>query len=478
MRNKRIDLTLDAASRQPITLQIVEGLKAAVRDGRLRPGDGLPSTRTLADSLGVSRNTVLDAYEELAAEGYVSGRGGSGSYVADPLPPDHRETCAPERGERLGFSLPQAARVERLPDTVFSCLTGQVDPRMLPTLALARAYRKAMESRATARPRQRDAVSEAHLRTCILELLGQTVGLAGTPGNLLLTGGFEAALQLVAGSLLAPGDVVAVEELGSTRHWGILRQAGARLEPIRVDEGGLSVEALQEASAALPIRAVLLSPRCQYPTTVPLAAPRRRALLEWARAHGAALLECDAESGIQYGASAPVPLAGEDEGGNVVYLGSFTKAFFPGLPLAFILGPRPLIAHLEASPWHQELGADPVFEGAMTGLYLDGEFNRHLSRLRTTLLARRNALDAALRAHLGDSVTHVLPEVGMAIWVQVRDGLDVGSWAERAVQHGVAFSAGTRYQFDGKPVQALRLGFASHREAELEEIVRRMAAAR
>ncbi|BDU71825.1 aminotransferase-like domain-containing protein [Mesoterricola silvestris] len=476
MRNKRIDLNLDAASGQPITLQIVDGLKAAIRDGRLQPGDGFPSTRTLAGSLGVSRNTVLDAYAELTAEGFMQGRGGSGSYVADPLPPDHRG--AAPRGERLGFSLPEAPRVERLPDTVFTCLTGQVDPRMLPTLALARAYRKAMESRASARPRQRDAVSEAHLRTCILELLGQTLGLAGAPGNLLLAGGFEAALQMAASAILAPGDVVAVEDLGSSRHWGILRQAGARLEPIPVDGGGLCVEALQEASARLPIRAVLLSPRCQYPTTVPLAPARRRALLAWAEKQGAALLECDAESGIQYGAAAPMPLAGEDRGGNVVYLGSFTKAFFPGLPLAFILGPKPLIDHLEASPWHRELGADPVFEGAMTGLYLEGEFGRHLSRLRTTLLARRNALDAALKAHLGNAVSHVLPEVGMAIWVQVRDGLDVGRWAERAVKHGVAFSAGTRYQFEGKPVQALRLGFASHREAELEEIVRRMAAAR
>lgn len=477
MRPQIVSLQLSPDAHTPITLQIVESFKEAIRTGRIKPGEILPSTRLLAASLKVSRNTVLDAYDELAAEGYVVGRRGSGSYVADTLP-DALEGTAPERlRDHLAFTLTAVPSIPDIPPTVLSCLTGQADSRLLPTLALARTYRKALESRASATPRQHDLTSGVNLRAHILELLEQGSGLRGTMANLLLTSGFQAALELVAGVLLSPGDVVAVEEMGARKHWDILRRSGADLEPVAVDEEGLDVEALEALAQRRPVRAVLLSPRCQYPTTVELSAPRRKALLRWAEAQGVALLECDAESGLHYGPLTPSPLAADDREGSVIYLGTFTKSLFPGLPLAHILAPTPLIARLASCQRQQGQEADPVFQGAMTELFLEGEFHRHLARLRTALLSRRDALHQALSVHLGERITYELPNVGTAIWIQVGPEVDVERWAERSVNQGVAFTVGQRYRFDGAPVHALRLGFASHQEDELEEIVRRMTAA-
>ncbi len=477
MRHRLISLELDPHSRTPVTLQIVTALIAAMRDGRLGPGDALPSTRLLAESLKVSRNTVLDAYDELASEGYVVGRHGSGSYVADPLPTPLARSLDYLPPDRLAFPLAATPNIQDLPPTVLSCQTGQADPRLLPTAALARAYRKALESRATATPRQKDLASEGHLRAQLLHLLRQTAGLGGTQGNLLLTSGFHAALRLVAESLLEPGDVVAVEGLGALRHWETLRAAGASLEPIPVESTGISVEALQALGRSRKLRAVLLSPRCQYPTTVALSPEKRGELLRWASAQGVALLECDAESGIHFGHATPVALAAEDRAGSVIYLGSFAKALFPGLPLAYVHAPTPMVAHLAARQNLQQAGADPVFEGAMVDLFLEGEFHRHLARLRTALRLRRDALCAAVQDHLAPWVDYQVPDMGMALWIGVHDQVDVEAWAARSVAKGVAFTVGRRYRFDGGSLQALRLGFASHEEGELRQVVTRMAAA-
>ncbi|MBI1753543.1 MAG: PLP-dependent aminotransferase family protein [Acidobacteria bacterium] len=475
MQTRPFSFALDLSSGSTLTLQIVEGFKEAIWTGRLRPGDPVPSTRPFAEALGVSRNTVLDAYQELAAEGFLFAQRGSGSFVADPLPPGFAALGSGQPRETLAFALAPAPSPEAPRSAAFSCRTGQVDPRLVPGLALARAYRRALEGRASAKPSQKDRIRENRLKDGLAALLEGMAGIAGTSENLLLVDGLDTALRLVAGALLNPGDCVAVEALGSRRNWTILNQAGAVLEPVPVDEDGISVEALMRLSARKRIRAVLVSPRCQYPTTVGLSQPRREALLRWARNKGAAILEFDPESGVQLEPSAPLPLASEDTCGSVIYFGLFAKALSQGLPLAYVQAPRPLAAHLAAHSHRQGLAANPVFEGVLADFLLEGEYQRHLARLRASLLLRREALVGALRAELGGRVQFQVPRIGMAIWIRLPQDLDVVRWSERAARNGVGFSAGSRYHFSGAPVQAIRLGFGSHTAEELKEIVGRMA---
>ncbi len=479
MRARPLNLQLDPASGASLVVQIVEQAKAALRSGELRAGDPMPSTRQLATQLDINRNTVVLAYDELASEGLLTSQHGSGSFVVDPLPPSFQAVERPfEPRQGLGFKVEAPAGSPRPSDTpsaILSIRTGHADPRMLPSLALARAFRRSLKGRDQERLANPERLGSERLRKHILELLVQTAGLHGSLENILLTSGVTAGLRLLAQALIEPGDIVAVEALGSRQHWDVFRQAGAELKPIAVDRYGFQVDDLIEAG---PVRAVLLSPRCQYPTTVPLAPERRSRLLAWASAHGVAVLECDAESGLVYDErNAPAPLATEDQHGCVVYLGSFAKTLFPQLSLAYLHAPVSLIAHLAEWFLTAEHSPDPLTDSAVADLFLEGEFHRHLARLRTASLARRDTLAGALKASFGPVLTVEPPAMGMSFWLPVVAGLDIDAWSERCMRKGVAFTKGREYAFDGQSVQALRFGFASHREEELLEIVRRMTQA-
>ena len=186
----------------------------------------------------------------------------------------------------------------------------------------------------------------------------------------------------------------------------------------------------------------------------------------------------DAESGIIYEENrAPSPLAAEDTTGCVVYLGSFAKTLFPQLSLAYIHAPAALITHL--SEWHltPEHSPDPLLESAVADLFLEGEVHRHLGRLRTASLTRRDLLTSALQTSLGKVLTIRPPALGMSFWLPVAPDVNLDAWTERSIRKGVAFTKGREYAFDGGKVQAIRFGFASHREEELLVIVHRMAQA-
>lgn len=412
----------------------------------------------------MNRNTTLLVYRKLQSEGWIAGRPGGGTFVAAHPPglrspePAALVPAAPLPGQRL-----------------LRALTGHADPSLLPALALARAYRRSLSDPAPLLE-EPPAAGSRRLRGELATLLSQSEGLPTRPEELLITGGLQESFHLVAQALLAPGDRVAVEALGHRRHWEALEAAGAELVPIPVDAEGLRVDALDAAGAA-PFRAVLLTPRCQYPTTRALSRPRRAALLAFAARTGATLLECDADAGLHHEAGVPLPLAAEDPAGLVLYLGSFAKVLFPTLPLAFLRAPAPLAERLAAAQSTLSRGADPVFSQALSELLRDGELQRHLHRLRRTATERRDLLAAALENALGGCLRIQRPAMGLALWAEVDPLVDVEAWATRGLQRGVAFTRGRDYEFHRRPVQALRLGFASHDGAALEEIVRRMALA-
>ncbi|MBI3130741.1 MAG: PLP-dependent aminotransferase family protein [Acidobacteria bacterium] len=476
MRPRDLLLPVDPAAPTPLFLQIVEGIKAAIREGRLRGGEALPGTRALSERLGVHRNTVLAAYQELRAEGWVCTRPGGGTYVEAVLPESPAVVPPAGASDRLGFALPTPPRSEAAPAQAATwwCETGHADPRLLPMAALARAYRRALAAKDTTPLLVPDPLGHPRLREALGRTLALTRGLRAGADTLVVGGGVQPLLNLLAQAVVGAGGRVAVEALGHPAHWDLLRAAGLQLAPLPVDEGGVRVEALEALLSEGPLRAVLLTPHRQYPTGVPLISARRRRILELAQAHRFAILEVELDAGFQYEGVAPLPLAAEDEGGQVIYLGAFAKLLFPNLPLAYLHAPPPLVAHLAA--WHRTLEApgDPVLQRALAELLEDGELQRHTHRLQAACLVRRDALGAALRAELGD-VLHVRPPAGgMAYWLGVRPDIPVGAWAEAARRLGVAFHPGRRFAFDGSDLPNLRLGFAAHREEELADIARRL----
>lgn len=471
---------LDPASRAPVFLQIAHAIMAEIHRGRLQPGAMLPGYRALAETLGVNRNTVLNAYKELQAEGWLEVKSGEGSCVVDSPPRHLPAGVAPasEASVGMGFDLPTQGPGGRIPLPApgeFPVASGMPDPRLLPTEALSRALRRALQAPRKTSLTLEDPQGHPRLREALAQLLRLQRGIPAQADRILVTRGSQMAFFLLAQGLLQPGDGVAVERMGNRLTWEALQRTGAALLPLPIDDEGLEVSALEALLEKRPLRAVLVTPRRQYPTLATLSEARRKALLELASRHRFALLEHDPDAEFHFD-GVPLPaLAAQDPHGVAIHVGTLSKLFSPGFRLGFIHGPAPLIARLrELRPTLDRQGDLPL-EQAMAELMEDGEMQRHLNRMLKVYATRRDALCGSLQHHLQIEVPP--PTGGLALWVGT-PGIAVSRWAERAAAHGVVFRPGHHFHIDGAEVPAFRIGFSGHTESELDEVARRMALCR
>jgi GntR family transcriptional regulator / MocR family aminotransferase len=488
-------LSEDALGRLPASLplyaRLAELISAEIRRGRLGPGARLPSSRALSRALRKNRNTVVAAYDELAAGGWIVTRPAGGTFVSDRLP-DVTPRRSTRRGgpacvTRPGFEL---ARLELEPAWSGSepgslgLFGGIPDLRLLPIADLARAYRRALRASARSHLDYAEPAGTLRLRSAVTELLRTRRGLALDTENVLVTRGSQMALDLLARALIRPGDRVAVEELGYQPAWNALRQAGAELVFVPVDEDGLDVDALARELERAPLRAIYLTPHHQYPTTAVLSPGRRMLLLELAQRERIAILEDDYDHEFHYDGRPPAPLASADNAGVVAYVGTFSKILAPGVRLGFVAAPEALIATLRVRRSLVDRQGDHVLEAAVAELIEDGILPRHVRRMRRVYHARRDAFVRLLTRHLGDTLSFQAPAGGMALWARAAPGVDVRRWAERGRRRGVEFISGDRYASADAPASrlrrfghCLRLGFPRYDERELELAVRRMAEA-
>ncbi len=481
-------LSLDAVDpRLPLFARIARALADDIARGRLRPGDRLPGTRALATMLGAHRNTVHRAVAELVAQGWVEARPRAGLFVrgvgdADRPRPFARG-IAPRAGipERTGYELGRTALPpagEALSDKKIRVMSGGIpDPRLFPTLALARAYRRALRVFGGRVLDYGDAYGYGPLRTALARMLSETRGLAAGEGDVLITRGSQMALHLVAHALFRPGDRVAIEALGYPPAWEAFRSAGASVVPIPVDRDGVDVEAVAEAAAKGGLRAVYVTPHHQYPTMATLSAARRLRLLELARAHRFAVLEDDYDHEYHYRGRPVLPLASIDREGHVIYVGSLSKVLAPGLRIGYVVAPRPLLERLARIRTHVDRQGDGVAEAAVAELLEDGEIARHVRATRRVYAARQAAFVEALRDRFGARLRFAVPPGGMALWVRAESSIDVGRWTERALARGVLFRPGRDLHVDGRARSFARLGFTRLDERELRAAVAALAGA-
>ncbi len=468
-------VTLDARSGEPLALQISRAIAADIRRGRLGAGALLPGSRTLAATLGVHRNTVLAAYRELEAEGWIACDARS-TRVAEDLPT--RPTKAPAGRSALGFQLEPFAPLPDAPALAKGTISlggGFPDGRLVPTDLLARALRRALKAKAAPLDYGEPA-GDARFRAALSLMLGEMRGLAARPEDLVVTAGSQQGLDLVARALIRPGEVVAVEDPGYGRAWATLRAAGAVLEPLPVDGEGLVVEALEALLAKRSVRALYTTPHHQYPTLATLSAPRRLRLLEVARKHRLAILEDDYDFEFHYEGRPVLPLASADPAGVVIYIGTLSKVLAPGLRLGFLAAPPPMAAVLAARRAITDYQGNQAFERAVAELMEDGLLQRHVRKMRRVYEERRAVLATELRRRLGGHLAFDLPTGGMSLWAKA-EGVSLPRWVERARARGVVFHWGAAFDFRQRPIPFLRLGFASLTPTELKEAVRRMAAA-
>jgi GntR family transcriptional regulator/MocR family aminotransferase len=485
-RDWELVIDFDRETSLPPFLLIARALTADIQRGRLRPGDRLPGSRRLAESLGVHRNTVLAAMAELIAEGWIETAPGRGAFVTRAIPDQRGRPFSRRLGVRrhipasAAFPLPEppiAYRQPVLPRGTLNLSHGAPDVRLIPARAIGRAYRRVMALRGAEVLAYGDPEGHPRLRAALASMLTNTRGLSITADDVFVTRGSQMALTLAARALLRPGDVVAVEQIGYRPAWEAFRAAGATVVPVTIDRNGLDVDALQRLARRETLRAVYLTPHHQYPTTVTLKAARRLSLLALARATRIAIIEDDYDNEFHFDGRPVLPLASADHAGLVVYVGTLSKILAAGLRIGYLVAPPAVLANVGAIRSLLDTQGDLATEAAVASLMEDGEVQRHVARVRRVYANRREILASSLRRVFGDDVGFTVAPGGMALWVHLRMAVDFDAWAQRSVEHGVSWYTGRRYAFDGQQQPYARFSFAWLNERELPEAVRRMAAA-
>ncbi|GFE74054.1 PLP-dependent aminotransferase family protein [Novosphingobium sp. TCA1] len=472
---------IDPERGTPIYMQIIHALIRDIETGRLLSGTYLPSSRELAAALGVNRKTVVLAYEDLIAQGWLSTEGTRGTMVSRSLPSGASADGAPPEVEapsehiHYRFSEPPA-RSLALPDGKGIKLDeGAPDGRIFPADQLARAYRSAISRASRAnRLQYRDPRGSQLLREQIAEMLRSQRGLPVTPANICITRGSQNGLFLALQVLIEPGDAVLVEELTYEPAVAAIRALGGKVIPVGLDEEGIDVGEVEAMCRRHAVRAVFLTPHHQFPTTIALRPERRLQLLEIARQFGVAIIEDDYDHEFHFQSQPLLPMAGYAPG-QVLYLGSMSKLLLPALRIGFLAAPEAVIDAVAHRVSLTDGMGNTVTEETAAELIRNGELRRHARKAWRVYSERRQAFAALLDAHLGSEVDFAVPDGGLAFWVKFRGDLD--RIEARARAQGLRFASHHSFMTRETAPKGLRLGFASLNEAEATRAITALAEA-
>jgi GntR family transcriptional regulator / MocR family aminotransferase len=451
-----LPVVVERHSGQPLSVQLGRQLRDAMNDGRVRAGERLPSSRALASALGVSRTVVTAAYEQLYAEGWLEGRHGSGTYVA--------QIAAQSVPAEAAYAA--KSRTER-PDAV-DLRPGVPWVGALDTPAWRRAWRLAAAMPLPARP---DRGGLPGLRTALVDYLRRSRGVSCPPERVLVTRGATSGLDLLAATVLRPGDRVGVEEPGYPTAREVLTARGARVVPCPVDEHGLIVDALPD-----DLRLVYTTPSHQYPLGGRLPVPRRQALLAWARRRDALVAEDDYDSEFRYDV-APLPALYGLGPDHTVYLGTTSKTLTSGVGTGWLVARPDLVEAMAETRLRLNDHASLVSQEAVRILLERGDLDRHVRRMRAEY-ARRRAVVVETLGHLpllGDTA-------GLHLVVRLPAGTPEPV-VERAAERGVLLASLADRYSTTPGVPGLVIGYGAATVAQIRsgcslvrELVREAAA--
>ncbi len=415
-----MDLHVSLDGRRDLAGQIYRQVRAAILDGLLTPRQVLPSSRELATRLAVSRNTVSLAYDRLVAEGFVTGRVGVGMYVSD-----HVGISGPASPQQPGVLLRTRPDWQDQPDPAdlsateygYDFRTGMPDARLFPFATWRALVGRQLRPSATRLGMYADPAGHPGLRAAIARHVGVSRAVHATAEDVLVTSGTQQALDLISRVLLAPGDVVAMEDPGYPPARLVFRSSGATVVGVPVDSEGLVVDALPDQA-----RLVYVSPSHQFPLGMRMSLSRRLSLLAWAERTGAIVVEDDYDSEFRYAGRPFEPLQSLDRRGRVVYVASFSKTMLPTLRLGFCIAPRSVFSDLRKAKyvldWHTAL----PMQAALAELIDRGLLARHIRRMRGIYLARRNQIGICLERDFSQHLEVVSSFAGLHLTARLRSG--------------------------------------------------------
>ena len=434
MAGPALNPVIDSGSPEPIYRQISAYVRAEIAAGRLAEGERLPTTRDLAESLGLNRATISAAYSLLEAEGYLSGQVGRGSFVATP----------PAKAEAPAISF-QTSRPSQtlfpLEDFRRTCAEVLEGPGMAQILQLG------------------SPAGYAPLRRYLLEQ-ARAEGIAGRDDDILITNGCQQGFDLAQRVLTTAGDIAAVEDPVYPGIKNVFERAGLRIAGVPVGPTGIDLAALDRILNRDKPRILVVTPSFQNPygTTMPESA--RREMAAMARAYGVRVVENHLYAGLRYTGPGIAPVKALPDGGDTLLLSSFSKVAFPGLRVGWIIGPRRIIAQLtEAKQW-SDLHTDQLSQAVLLRFAESGRLDRHRQEMLREGGERLRAALAGCEAYLPEGSEFTRPEGGMNLWVRLPAGLDAERLLPATERRGVSYLPGSYFAVSRRDPAAFRLSFA------------------
>ncbi|MDX1539803.1 MAG: PLP-dependent aminotransferase family protein [Geminicoccaceae bacterium] len=473
---------LDPARAEPLHRQLYFGVRRSILDGRLRPGLRLPSTRRLAVELQVSRNTVLAAFEQLAAEGYLESRTGAGSFVSRRLPDEAGEVDRLDHGASDGAAPPSPSRrgaalaaLRHVPGRRRPLAPGVPELDRFPfdvwSRLLARRWRKPTRELLIGI----DPAGFRPLRGAIADYLSSARAVGCRPEQVIITSGTAQALDLASRVLIDPGDAAWVEEPGYPATTAALLAAGARVVPVPVDDEGLSVVVGQALEPTA--RLACVSPSHQFPLGVTMSLKRRLELMDWARDHEGFIVEDDYDSEYRYAGRPLASLQGLDRSGRVIYVGTFSKVMFPGLRVGYMVVPDGLLDAFLAVRSLVDAHPPSIAQPALADFIGEGHLGSHIRRMRLLHAERQAALLEAVRRHLDGALQVTPAAAGMHLVGRLDPAADDQRIASAASELGVEAPALSAF-YDGPPsARGLLLGYAGVASERFDPLLERLARA-
>jgi GntR family transcriptional regulator/MocR family aminotransferase len=482
-------IPLDRDKPVPLARQIQAHLERLIAERLLAPGVKLPATRELAQSLGVNRATVALAYEELVAAGWARAHVGQGTFVAGPpegagaagatavaAPPinwagllSRSARIVEAESERARAMAPRAGG-----DSLISFAGGMPDSGLFPTDAFRRVLNEVVREEGESLLQYYPVGGYPPLRRYLATYLLR-FGLEARPEDILIVNGSQQGFDLIARTLLDPGDAVAIEQPTYPRAMQVFRSFGAQLLPVERDEGGPRVDVFERVLERHAPKMFYCQPSAHNPTGLTMRREVGVRLLAAAARHQVPIIEDGFDGSLYYGERPPGPLKALDRDGIVIYIGTFSKILFPGLRLGWLVAPPAVAEGLQAAKQLADLHTSALIQAAVHRFCERKLLDRHVSRVAAEYARRRAVLLGALGRRMPADVTWTEPQGGFSLLVTLPAGLDAAGLLPRAIERGVAFTPGAAFRVDGAGERTLRLSFSAVTSTQIEEGVKRLS---
>ena len=484
---------LDRTLTTPLYKQLTENIRQRVLAGIFKPNQRLPSSRSLAKSLNVSRSTVTQSYEQLESEGYLETRQGSGTYLCSKIPDEWLKTEPIKlinRKAAKSYPLSRFAQnlnaIDRLsvdePDDEISFRYGNPASKHFPIQEWRKLIAHHCQNSSELLNYFPDAGGYFPLRQEIANYLGRSRAVRCTPQQVIIVNGSQQALDLIARLIINPGDWIAVEEPGYLGARCCFQSQFANIQPIAVNDAGLDVEALSNLEQNFKL--VYVTPSHQFPTGVTMSLSQRIALLQWAEKTNTLIIEDDYDSEYRY-ESQPIPaLQGMDRSGSVIYIGTFSKIIFPSLRIGYLVVPPNLIPIVSKAKWLCDRFCPILEQYALTDWIRLGHFERHIRRMRQLYNLRRQALIAAFEKYfggeercfsnslsnhrIGNRVTILGENAGIHLMAKIKTNLSDETVTKTAAAAGIGLISARDYYLQPKNQGEFIFGYGQLEESEID----------